>query len=56
MNRIQKWFEVMAGVTQEEQARQAIARAIFCQPGFDVAALKIPACWRRQVKVKRTGV
>jgi hypothetical protein len=51
MKRIQKWFEVMAGISQEEQARWALAQEIYGRPATDMSALKMPACWRRQVRI-----
>lgn len=54
MNRIQKWFEQIAGITQEERERRAFAQAIFGSKPVDVLALQTPACWRR--KARRLGV
>jgi hypothetical protein len=51
MKCIQKWFEVMAGISQEEQARWALAQEIYGRPATDMSALKMPACWRRQVRI-----
>lgn len=48
MDRIQQWFERMAGVTQEETARRKFAEEFFGQRKFDVAAFQKPACWRRR--------
>jgi hypothetical protein len=48
MNRIQKWFETIAGVTQEERERRAFAQAFFGSKPVDVVALQTPACWRRK--------
>lgn len=48
MNRIQKWFEQIAGVSQEERVRWALAQEIFGTPRIDVLALQKPACWRRK--------
>lgn len=48
MNRIQKWFEQIAGVTQEERQRWALAQEIFGTPRIDTVALQKPACWRRK--------
>ena len=53
MNRIQKWFEQIAGVTQEERQRWALAQEIFGTPRVDVLALQKPACWRRKVNRSR---
>ena len=59
MKRIQKWFEVIAGISQEEQDRWALAQEIFGRTGAgvgaDLSALKIPACWRRQVRIQHPG-
>lgn len=48
MERIQKLFELLAGISAEEDARLARAKAIFATPSPDVSALQIPACWRRK--------
>jgi hypothetical protein len=55
MKRIQKWFEVIAGISQEEQDRWALAQEIFGRAGTDMSALKKPACWRRQVRIQQLG-
>lgn len=51
MKRLQVWFDRLAGICHEEQARLMRARAIFSQTGPDVAALQTPACWRRRQRV-----
>jgi hypothetical protein len=51
MERIQKLFELLAGISAEEDARLARAKAIFEAPSPDVAALQIPACWRRTQRI-----
>ena len=48
MNRIQKWFEQIAGVSLEERVRWALAQEIFGTPRIDMLALQKPACWRRK--------
>lgn len=48
MNRIQKWFEQIAGVGLVERHRWALAQEIFGAPRVDAAALQKPACWRRK--------
>lgn len=48
MNRLQKWFDQIAGVTQEERQRWALAQEIFGSPRLDTSALQAPACWRRK--------
>lgn len=53
MERIQKLFELLAGISAEEDARLARAKAIFEAPSADVSALHIPACWRRKQRVGR---
>ena len=54
MKHIQKWFELMAGISREEPAREALAREIFAGIGPDLQALQKPACWRRQRRVGGT--
>ncbi len=51
MKYIQKWFELMAGISREEIAREEIAREIFAGIVPDMHALQKPACWRRQSRV-----
>jgi hypothetical protein len=53
MQRIQKLFELLAGISAEEQARLARARAIFGTTGPDVSALQMPACWRRKQRISQ---
>ena len=48
MNRIQKWFEQIAGVSQEERVRWALSREIFDTPRLNMLTLQKPACWRRK--------
>ena len=52
MNRIQRLFEIIAGVSQEERLRWAQAQEIFCAPSVDEPALRLPACWRRKAGVR----
>jgi hypothetical protein len=47
MNYLQKWFELIAGITQEERDRREFAEQVFARRIFD-AALQTPACWRRR--------
>ena len=51
MKYIQKWFELMAGISREEMAREEFAREIFAATGPDIRSLQKPACWRRQCRV-----
>lgn len=51
MERIQKLFELLAGISADEEARLARAKAIFADSHMDVAALQIPACWRRKQRI-----
>jgi hypothetical protein len=53
MNRIQRLFELIAGISQEERDRWALAQAIYGAPPLDVLALRTPACWRRKTNVQR---
>ena len=48
MNHIQKWFERIAGITQEERERREFAQKLFGRQQFDTSALHKPACWRRK--------
>jgi len=51
MKHIQKWFELMAGISREEMAREERAREIFARTGPDIQSLQKPAYWRRQRRV-----
>ena len=55
MKRFQKWFEQIAGVSQDELERLARAREIFGTAGIDVSGLKKPACWRRKARIQIRG-
>jgi len=48
MNRLQKWFEHIAGVSLEERQRWALAQEIFGPSRIDFSILEKPACWRRK--------
>ncbi len=48
MNRIQKWFEQIAGASREDRHRWALAQEIFGAQRTDISALQKPACWRRK--------
>ena len=48
MEKIQKLFEKLAGITQDELARIHLAAEVFrITPPQDLSELEIPACWRR---------
>ena len=50
MNQVQRWFERIAGITEEERRRTAFAGAFFGQRGLlDTTVLQTPACWRRSM-------
>jgi len=51
MKRLQQWFDLIAGISQDENARLERARSIFSANGPDVEALQTPACWRRAPRV-----
>jgi hypothetical protein len=53
MNSIQRLFELMAGISQEERDRWALSKSIYAAPRVDVLALHTPACWRRKANVRR---
>lgn len=55
MKRFQKWFEQMAGVSQDEIDRLVRAREIFGTAGVDLSSLKKPACWRRKARIQIRG-
>lgn len=51
MKRIQKLFELIAGISQEDLEREARARQIFAARNPDITALQKPACWRRKRRI-----
>ncbi len=51
MKRLQKWFEQIAGVTQDELERLARAKEIFGDSAPDISELERPACWRRKRRI-----
>lgn len=51
MHRIQKLFERIAGIPQEEH-RGALSLAVYAVPRLDTNALHVPACWRRRALVR----
>ena len=53
MKHLQKWFDRLLGISEEEQKRLAMAHAIFNDRGPDLSALSKPACWRRQRQSRR---
>lgn len=53
MKQLQKWFDLIAGISEEEQRRLALAHAIFGQRGPDLAELSRPACWRRAINIRQ---
>lgn len=55
MKQLQKWFDLIAGISEEERRRLAVAHAIFGQRGPDLSALSRPACWRRSASIRRQG-
>ena len=52
MNRMQRLFERIAGISQEERDRWAFAQSIYGAPPKNLTALRTPACWRRKAAVR----
>lgn len=53
MNAIQKWFERLAGISQDELDRIALAAKVFAGSSEnDLNDLTMPACWRRRCKIR----
>jgi len=52
MKRMQKWFEIIAGISQEERDRYALAQQIFGNDSLNMGQLQTPACWRRPRRIK----
>ena len=48
MKTIQKWFEQLAGISQDELDRLALVAEVFSEAPFDASDLQKPACWRRE--------
>ena len=55
MKRMQNWFEIIAGISQEERERYALAQEIYGNKGQDISALQKPACWRRKSRIRIQG-
>lgn len=55
MKRLQHWFDVLAGISQQELARLDLAERIYTVPPADLSGLQLPACWRRQRRVRMAG-
>ncbi len=55
MKQLQKWFDILAGISEAERHRHAMARAIFSHAGPDLSQLATPACWRRPIHVRPIG-
>lgn len=55
MKQLQKWFDLIAGISHDEQARLARAREIFADNGNELLELHVPACWRRTPRIARAG-
>lgn len=53
MDRLQKWFEILAGVDSEEISRIERARMIFDGNEIDLSALALPAYWRRRPRCRK---
>lgn len=53
MQRIQYWFEIIAGIAHDEQCRLERAHAIFRNPSLDLDTLQTPACWRRRPRIRQ---
>jgi len=51
MYRIQKLFERIAGIPQEERCRDLIV-SLYSAPRLDTETLRLPACWRRRAQVR----
>lgn len=52
MKQLQKWFDILAGISEAEQKRREMAHAIFGRSGPDLELLAKPACWRRASHVR----
>ena len=55
MNRMQRLFERIAGISLEERRRWAFAQTIYGAPPMDLVTLQTPACWRRKATVRMAG-
>jgi len=51
MYRIQKLFERIAGIPQEERSRD-LTVSLYTAPRLDTETLRLPACWRRRAQVR----
>ena len=53
MDRLQKWFEILAGVSNDEIDRIERARMIFDGRELDLTELALPAYWRRRPRCRK---
>ena len=53
---MQRLFERIAGISQEERNRWALAQAIYGAPPKDLLVLQTPACWRRKATVRTVAL
>ena len=51
MERIQRLFERIAGIPQEERRRDLVICTVTA-PRLDADTLRLPACWRRRARVR----
>jgi len=52
MNRIQRLFELLAGIPQEERHHLALTQKVYSASRVDIHSLRTPACWRRKAIVR----
>lgn len=55
MHQLQRWFDRIAGVTEEERRRMDFAQDFFGQRGLDTTPLQTPACWRRSGRAAQSN-
>ncbi len=51
MKNLQRWFERIAGFDPLEYERYRQAKQVFSRENFDDRPLRLPACWRRRVRI-----
>lgn len=51
MERIQKLFERIAGIPQEERRRDLVI-CTYTAPRLDADMFRLPACWRRRAQIR----
>lgn len=53
--RLHTLLEMLVAVAQEDARRRAFAHRVFAEPAVSGVDLEAPACWRRELRVRKLG-